>query len=81
MFFLCLSTNIPRHGYRLRSAENVVAEFEYIVKEMTEVKSIGIEDDTFTANPERAKQICRLLIEKGINKKVTWWANTGYIRT
>lgn len=75
-FFCVYPQTFHGHSYRLRSAQNVVAEFEYIVKELPEVKSIGIEDDTFTANPERAKEICRLLIEKGINKKVTWWANT-----
>lgn len=62
--------------YRLRSAENVVKEFEYIVKELPEVKEIGIEDDTFTADLPRVQKICKLLISKGINKKVKWWANT-----
>ena len=75
-FFCVYPQTFHGHKYRLRSAENVVAEFEWIVKNLPEVKSIGIEDDTFTANPERAKQICRMLIEKGINKKVKWWANT-----
>lgn len=62
--------------YRLRSAENVVKEFEYIVKNFPDVKEIGIEDDTFTADLPRARKICKLLIKKGINKKVNWWANT-----
>jgi len=62
--------------YRLRSAENVVKEFEYIVKNFPDVKEIGIEDDTFTADLPRARKICKLLIEKGINKKIKWWANT-----
>lgn len=75
-FFCVYPQTFHGHKYRLRSAENVVAEFEWIVNNLPEVKSIGIEDDTFTANPERAKEICRLLIKKGINKKVKWWANT-----
>ncbi len=75
-FFCVYPQTIHGHKYRLRSAENVVEEFEWIVNNLPEVKSIGIEDDTFTANPERAKEICRLLIKKGINKKVKWWANT-----
>lgn len=77
--FRCFFCNWPQvfHGrkYRLRSAENVVAEFEYVLKNLPEVKEIGIEDDTFSANLERAKTICKLLIEKGINKKIKWWAN------
>lgn len=75
-FFCVYPQTFHGHKYRLRSAENVVAEFEWIVNNLPEVKSIGIEDDTFTANPERAKEICRMLIKKGINKKVKWWANT-----
>ena len=75
-FFCVYPQTFHGHKYRLRSADNVVAEFEWIVNNLPEVKSIGIEDDTFTANPERAKEICRKLIEKEINKKVKWWANT-----
>ena len=41
------------HMYRLRSVDNVVAEFEYIVSNMPEVKEIVIEDDTFTVNKQR----------------------------
>jgi len=61
--------------YRPRSPENVVAEFEYILKELPEVKSVGIEDDTFTLDKERVRKISQLLIDKGINKKINWWAN------
>ena len=75
-FFCVYPQTFHGHKYRLRSADNVVAEFEWIVNNLPEVKSIGIEDDTFTANPDRAKEICRKLIEKGIHKKVKWWANT-----
>lgn len=75
-FFCVYPQTFHGHKYRLRSVENVVSEFEWIVENLPEVKSIGIEDDTFTADPERAKEICRMLIKKGINKKVKWWANT-----
>lgn len=63
------------HKYRLRSPENVVAEFEYIVENMKNVKEIVIEDDTFTANKRRTEEICRLLIERGISKKIRWLCN------
>lgn len=63
------------HQYRSRSAENVVEEFEYIVKEMPQVKEIVIEDDTFTIDTKRVRKICNLLIEKGINKKIKWLCN------
>jgi Fe-S oxidoreductase len=75
--FYCIYPQVfhGREKYRLRSAENVVAEFEYIIECFPEVKEIGIEDDTFTADLNRVKQICHLLIEKQINRKVKWWVN------
>ncbi len=75
--FYCIYPQVfhGREKYRLRSAENVVAEFEYIIENFPEVKEVGIEDDTFTADLKRVKQICHLLIEKKINQKVKWWVN------
>lgn len=77
--FKCFFCNWPhvffeRH-YRLRSPENVVAEFEYIVENFPEVKEVGIEDDTLTADIPRVRKICGLLIKNGINKKLKWYAN------
>jgi len=77
--FRCFWCNWPQvfhgHKYRLRSAENVVAEFEYIVNNLPQVREIGIEDDTLTADVDRVKKMCRMLIDKGVNKKVKWYAN------
>jgi len=77
--FRCFFCNWPQvfhgHKYRLRSAENVVEEFEYVVNNLPEVKEIGIEDDTLTADITRARKICAMLIEKGIHKRVKWYAN------
>ena len=63
------------HIYRKRSAENLVGEFEYIIKELPQVRTVGIEDDTLTFNKKRLWKFCNLLIEKKINKKLIWWAN------
>ena len=41
------------HKYRLRSPENVVAEFEYIVVNFLDVKEVVIEDDTFSVSKEQ----------------------------
>ncbi|MBL6989698.1 MAG: radical SAM protein [Bacteriovoracaceae bacterium] len=56
--------------HRQRSPENIVAEFEYIVKEMPEVKEILIDDDTFSFIPKHTDRVCDLLIEKKI--KIPW---------
>lgn len=74
-YFCVYPQTMHGHKYRVRSPENVVEEFEYIVKELPDVKEVVIEDDTFTINKERTQQICKLLIEKGISKKIKWLCN------
>jgi len=77
--FRCFWCNWPQvfhgHKYRLRSAKSVVDEFEYITKNMPDIKEIGIEDDTLTADIGRVRDICNMLVERGINKKIKWYAN------
>lgn len=75
--FFCVypQTFHGRMAYRLRSPENVVEEIEYILQNFPDLKSLGFEDDTFTADLERTKNICRLIIEKGLEKKINWWVN------
>ena len=63
------------HKYRLRSAKNVVDEFEFIANNFPDVKEVVIEDDTFTVLKKRVKEICELLIERGLNKKLRWLCN------
>lgn len=61
------------HAYRLRSAKNVIEEFEYIKENFPDVKHIVIEDDTFTALRKRVAEICDLMIERKI--KLKWLCN------
>lgn len=63
------------HAFRARSAENVVAEFEYIANNFSDVKEVVIEDDTFTANKKRVLDICHQLIDKKLNKRLKWLCN------
>lgn len=51
--------------FRPRSAENVVDEFEYWTKKG--FKTFDINDDNFTHDIERAKQICSLIKERNLN--------------
>lgn len=63
------------HRYRLRSAENVVDEFQYIADNFPDVKEVVIEDDTFTIDKRRVATICEMLIERGLSKKLRWLCN------
>ncbi len=63
------------HAFRARSAENVVEEFQYIADNFPEVKEVVIEDDTFTARKKRVIEICKMLVERGLNKRLRWLCN------
>lgn len=59
--------------YRVRSVENVVDEFEFVVNELPEVKEIFIEDDTFTIDRKRVKEICEEIKKRRLD--VAWSCN------
>ncbi len=61
------------HRYRVRSAQNVIAEVAWIKENMPEVKEIMFDDDTFTdtSNLERVEAIARGMGELGM----TWSCN------
>jgi anaerobic magnesium-protoporphyrin IX monomethyl ester cyclase len=54
------------HGFRHRSPESIVAEFEYIQRELPQVKEVLIDDDTFTIKADHTRRTCELMIERGI---------------
>jgi anaerobic magnesium-protoporphyrin IX monomethyl ester cyclase len=59
--------------YRARSSENVVQEFQYIAETFPSVREIFIEDDTFTIERDRCREICQKLIES--RNRISWTAN------
>jgi anaerobic magnesium-protoporphyrin IX monomethyl ester cyclase len=60
-------------AYRTRSVANVADEFEYVVNELPQVKEIFIEDDTFTINKKRVKELCDEIQRRGLD--VRWSCN------
>ena len=72
--FFCLYPQVM-HGrrYRTRSPEHLVDEVEYVIKAMPRVREIVFEDDTFTADQERTKRFCDLMLERGL--QIPWFAN------
>jgi radical SAM superfamily enzyme YgiQ (UPF0313 family) len=59
--------------FRARSVTNVVDEFEYVSNELPEVKEIFVEDDTFTINKQRVREICEEI--EGRELDVRWSCN------
>src|SRR3989338_4290999 len=55
---------------RQRSPENIVAEFEFIERELPQVKEVLIDDDTFSFSQEHTMKLCEIMIQKKI--KLPW---------
>jgi len=53
------------HTMRYRSVEHVADEFEFISREMPEIKTIMLEDDTFIINKPRTLALAQELIRRG----------------
>lgn len=64
----CLWGRVPR----LRSASNILDEFEYLIKEWN-IDFIKFSDDTFTVNKQRVIDFCNLKLKRGL--KTPYGAN------
>ncbi len=65
----CSSSLFMGRKFRARSAENVVDEVEWLVNEF-KAQYIAFSDDTFTLNKRRVEEICREIVNRGID--VEW---------
>jgi hopanoid biosynthesis associated radical SAM protein HpnJ len=68
------------HRYRVRSAQNVIAEIQWIKENMPEVKEIMFDDDTFTdtSNLPRVEAIARGMGRLGMTWSCNAKANVPY---
>src|SRR5882672_3319409 len=66
------------HKYRVRSADNVAAEMAYMKKLFPQVKEFFFDDDTFTANLPRARDIAKKLAPLGVQWSCNSRANLDY---
>ncbi len=72
--FFCVYPQVMHgHDYRTRSPKDVVGEMKWVQENMPEVKEIVFEDDTFTSDRERAREISRLVKQEGVH--LPWFAN------
>lgn len=70
----CTVGSISGKKWRYRSPENVIAEL-IRARKLYNTKEFYILDDNFTLNLERAKKICELLIQSGLDMK--WGCPNG----
>lgn len=70
--FTCTFCSKPITGdtWRPRSVENVVGEWRWLVRELGATE-IGITDDIWNRDLDRAKELCRTLIREGLHT-VPW---------
>ena len=60
------SKPVTGNTWRARSAESVLGEWQRLVEEL-HATEIGVTDDIWNLDVKRAKEICRGLIERGLN--------------
>lgn len=69
--FGCIFCEAGGSRWRARSAASVVAEFEHCYEEHG-VREVDIFDSSFTVSKARVLEICRLLVAKGLHRRVIW---------
>jgi hopanoid biosynthesis associated radical SAM protein HpnJ len=69
---------IGGHKYRVRSPENVAAEMAHAKKLVPQVQEFFFDDDTFTANLPRAREIAQKLKPLGMTWSCNSRANVNY---
>ncbi len=68
----CIKHVTYQNSVRVRSAENIVAELEYLNK--LGVYNIHMYADLFTVNRDHVISLCQLIIERGL--KIKWMCNS-----
>src|SRR5215467_1469213 len=75
----CLWPQVTQgHRYRVRSPENVYEEASAMKSKFPKMKELFFDDDTFTADPARARKIAQLLKPLGITWSTNSRANVDY---
>lgn len=69
--YRCIFCEAGGTKWRARSPANIVAEFKECYEKYN-IREIDIFDSSFTINKKRVLELCRLLKETGLNKKIAW---------
>ncbi|UCH88146.1 MAG: cobalamin-dependent protein [Thermoplasmata archaeon] len=68
----CATSEVWGRRFRGRSPQNVIDEIEFVINKY-KVKGIWFFDDTFTLNKKRTREICDLIIKKGLD--ISWFCD------
>ncbi len=77
----CTFCQLPQvmygHRYRTMSPQKVLDEMEYDLELFPQLKEIMFEDDTLTLSThlDRLREICQGIMDRGIDKRVSWSCN------
>lgn len=71
----CVEPTISKRRARYKSIPRVIEEIEYIV-DKCHFQYFMFWDELFTLNIERSKEICKQIIDRGINRKCQWMITT-----
>lgn len=71
--YVCSFCSIPAIAKTVRynSPERVVEEMEFLLK-INGIKYFTFVDDLFTLNKKWVIEVCKAIIDSGLNKKITW---------
>jgi len=69
--FFCASNHVFTRKIRFNSPERVIEEVEHLI-DTYHIKGLNFLEDAFFTDKVRARRICELFIEKGLNKKIVW---------
>ena len=72
----CLMSNVMyKHNQRCRTPRQICDEIEHDLKLFPYLKEIMFEDDTFGFASDHAMQLCNEIIQRGLNKKISFACN------
>jgi radical SAM superfamily enzyme YgiQ (UPF0313 family) len=75
----CLMVNVMyKNKLRVRTPKQICDEIEYDLKLFPDLKEIMFEDDTFGVIPDYAEGVCKEIIKRGLNKKVSFACNLRF---
>jgi radical SAM superfamily enzyme YgiQ (UPF0313 family) len=75
----CSGARFWKHRWRARSANNVLGEIQWL-HDVHEVRKFAIFDDNFTVQNDRVIEICKGILDRGLDIKWTASSHVSHIR-